>query len=354
MIKLKKIITRDNENLVYANDASVFKFINPNDNDKLSEMSGLDLQDLIILIDEYYLQLRDQLGFDESITFGLELEFENAMKDRIDRQLRKVFPDDEWITVHDASLRKGAEINSPILRDTKANWENLNKVCSIVKPLASIDTKSGGHIHVGTQVLGSNKDSWLNFIKMWSVYENIIFRFVYGDFLTARPSMQKYAEPMAKDFWRDYVELSAKHASLEAVVREISHKRYQAVNFNNVRLSSCDNFRTNNTIEFRCPNGSLNAAIWQNNVNLFVRMLCYSNDASFNDDLVEKRHRFNLDKFAELKFYDEIYLEQALELCDMLFPSNLDKVYFLRQYLKSFQICKIGMDYPKAYALTKK
>ena len=56
----------------------------------------------------------------------------------------------------------------------------------------------------------------------------------------------------------------------------------------------------------------------------------------------------------ELKWYDEIYLEQALELCDMLFTNNLDKVYFLKQYLKSFQVLEKNYDYAKAPQLTKK
>lgn len=353
--KRKKIESNNNNNKVlFVDDSSVFKFINPNSNDKLSEMSGFDLQDLIILIDEYYIQLRNRLGFEQYITFGLELEFENAMRDRIDRQLRDTFPNGDWKTKHDGSLNKGAEINSPILRDNETTWRNLDKVCSIVEPLASIDKNSGGHIHIGTQTLGNNKESWLNFIKIWSVYENIIYRFVYGDFLTARPSMFEYAEPMTKDFWRDYEELKHDRASLEAIISKISHKRRQAVNFNNVSKGNYNKFGNDNTIEFRCPNGSLNSAIWQNNVNFFVKLLIYSRNRFFNDDLVQQRHQLNLDKFAKLNLYDEIYLEQALELCDMIFANNFDKVYFLRQYLKSLQVCKNNIDYPKARSFTKK
>lgn len=189
---------------------------------------------------------------------------------------------------------------------------------------------------------------------MWSVYENIIFRFVYGDFLTARPCMLEYAEPMTKDFWQDYETLKNEGASLDAIISRISHKRYQAVNFENVSNYNCNNFSSKNTIEFRCPNGSLNSAIWKNNVNFFIKFLTYSRNTSFNDDLVQQRHQLNLDKFAELKLYDEIYLEQALELCDMIFANNFDKIYFLRQYLKSFQVCEKNTDYPKARMLTKK
>lgn len=348
------VLDSNNKKLIFVDDSPVFKFINPNGNDKLSEMSGLDLQDLIILIDDYYIQLRNRLGFEQYITFGLELEFENAMRDRIDIKLKEAFPYGDWRTKSDGSLNNGAEINSPILRDNKTAWKNLDKVCSIVEPLASIDKKSGGHIHIGTQTLGDNKESWLNFIKIWSVYENIIFRFVYGDFLTGRPSLYKYAEPMTKDFWRHYERSKADGASLDIIISRVSRKRYQAVNFENVSIGNYNKFRNDNTIEFRCPNGSLNSAIWQNNVNFFVNLLTYSRNTSFNDDLVQQRHQLNLDKFAKLEWYDEIYLEQALELCDMIFTNNFDKIYFLRQYLKSFEVCKKNIDYPKAQPMTKK
>ncbi len=354
MMFKKKIVSNSNtKKSCFLDESPVFKFINPNGNDKLSEMSGSDLQDLIILMDEYYIQLRSRLGFEQYITFGLELEFENAMKIRIMNQLDEAFPNGDWKIKSDHSLNNGAEIASPILRDNETTWRNLDKVCSIVEPLASIDKNSGGHIHIGTQVLGNDKKSWLNFIKIWSVYENIIFRFVYGDFLTARPYMLKYAEPMAKDFWQDYENLKITSASLEAVIYRISHKRNQAVNFKNVSCNIHNKFCSDSTIEFRCPNGSLNSAIWQNNVNFFVKLLTYSRNTAFNDDIVQQRHQSNLDKFAELKWYDEIYLEQALELCDIVFTNNFDKIYFLRQYLKSFQVRKKNADYPKTHAFTK-
>ena len=353
MFEKNKIENIDNEKFL-VDDSPVFKFINANGNDQLSKMSGFDLQDLIILMDEYYIQLRNSLGLEQDITFGLELEFENAMKDRITRKLSETFSNDNWRVKDDTTLCNGAEIVSPPLKYNETTWEDLDKVCSIVEPLASIGFNSGGHIHVGTQVLGDDKKSWLNFIKMWSIYENIIFRFVYGDFLTARPKILKYAKPIAKFFWQDYQHLKLYSPSLNHIIYRISHDRYQAVNFKNVLAGNYNKYCENNTIEFRCPNGSLNPAIWQNNVNFLVKFLIYSRSTSFDDDLVQNRYQLNLDRFMELKWYDEIYLEQALELCDMLFTNNLDKVYFLKQYLKSFQVLEKNCDYAKAPQLTKK
>ena len=345
-----KVTLSQPQKIIYECNDPIFEFIDPNGNDKLSEMKGFDLQDLLILLDNYYLEFRKKLGFDNYVTFGLEIEFEKAMKERIDSKLRQAFPSGTWQTKHDGSLDNGAEINSPIMRDNYNCWNELKTVCSIISPNASIGSHSAGHIHVGTQVLGKKSESWLNFLKLWSVYENIIYRFVYGDFLTARPSMSRYAEPMTKTFWKDYEKLKQDSASTEAIIRRISHQRYQAVNFNNVNNYS--NFKEDNTIEFRCPNGTLEPSIWQNNVNLFVHLLTYSKGLNFDDDMIQKRRSINNEKYSSLDWYGEIYLQQALELCDMVFTNNFDKIYFLRQYLKSFEIGTKDLEKPKPF--TKK
>ena len=336
-------------------EAFVFDFLNPKGNDKISKMRGIDLQDLIVLIDDYYIKLRNKLGLEQYITFGLELEFEHAKRGIINKKLREIFPNNNWRTKDDGSLQNGAEISSPVLQDKLEDWNKFKKVCNIVNHFASIDIHSGGHIHIGTQALGDKKESWLNFLKMWSVYENIIFRFSYGEFLTARPSIQKYAIPMAKIFWEIYQNLKLKNASLESIIKKIQDDRYCAVNFENVDYFSSNKYAFMNTIEFRCPNGSLNPIIWQNNVNFFVKMLLYCKSISFDDDIIENRYRLlNFNKYFALQYYDEIYLQQALELCDMIFNNNLDKINFLKQYLKSFKIYEQDEEYPRVYQLNKR
>lgn len=42
-------------------------------------------------------------------------------------------------------------------------------------------------------------------------------------------------------------------------------------------------------------------------------------------------------KFTWKYWIDDIYLYEALELSDLIFNNNFDKIYFLRQYLKSFE-----------------
>ena len=64
---------------------SIFKFINPKSNDNFSKMKGTDLLELITLIDEYYLELRNELGFKHNVTFGMEIEVENAQSKKMKR-----------------------------------------------------------------------------------------------------------------------------------------------------------------------------------------------------------------------------------------------------------------------------
>ena len=86
---------------------------------------------------------------------------------------------------------------------------------------------------------------------------------------------------------------------------------------------------------------------------MLVNILKYSKNSSFDNDTIDKRREINGDKYYELEWYNQIYLVQALELADMLFENNLDKVYFLRQYLKSFQIGASVLDKPKTFVKKK-
>lgn len=345
-----KMTLNQQEKIIYKSNEPIFKFIDPNANDKLSKMKGFDLQELLIFLDKYYLEFRKKMGFDNYITFGLEIEFENANGEQINSKLSQEFPTGTWETKPDCTLHGGYEIESPIARDNYNYWSELKTVCQIVRPNASISSHSGGHIHIGTQVLGDKSESWLNFLKLWSVYENIIYRFAYGEFLTARSSLLRFAPPTSERFWIDYESLKCDGSSTEAIIKKISKTRDQSVNFSNV--SDCSKFKERNTIEFRCPNGTLEPAIWQNNINLFVHLLICSKGLNFDDDMIQKRKILNNNKYLSLDWYKELYLQQSLELCDIVFTNNFDKIYFLRQYLKSFETGTKELERAKTF--TKK
>ena len=335
-----KMIKGDNVILEERID-KLFKYISPIDNDKLSKLNKTDLCELLKNIQSYYLKLRNCLGFDNYVTIGLEIEFENSTNEIIKKKLKELNFKNHWDLKLDGTLDNGGEITSDILFDTKENWDELKRICFIVKENAMIGKNSGAHIHIGTQVLGDKDESWKNFLSLWEAYENIIYRFSYGEYLNARDGMLLYSKTISKKINELYKKINKKDITKEDIIKYFKSDRNQAVNFENVvEFYGISYF---NTIEFRCPNGTLNPVIWQNNVNLFVNLLKYSKSDKYNADIVKRRRIINGDKFINcnprttLELYSNIYLEQALELCDMIFNNNLDKIYFLRQYLKSYQ-----------------
>jgi len=155
-------------------------------------------------------------------------------------------------------LSDGLEINSPILNDNDKTWKELKKVCSIVKENAKIGEHSGGHIHVGAQILENDYKSLLNFAKLWSVYENILFRFFYGEFLTPRPSLPKYASPNAQRLYHYYCE-NKNYNDGDILLDYLPNDKFYSINFEHVK--SLEKYINKNTFEFRCPNGTLEPVI---------------------------------------------------------------------------------------------
>ena len=250
--------------------------------------------------------------------------------------------------VPDGSLSNGSEIISPILNDSMDSWIDLRSVCDIVRNNAYILDNSSGHIHIGTHILGNNPKYWRNFAILWATYENVIFRFLYGEYASGRSCILKYASPISKDFIDklDRIEDRAKMINANPMFRLFDNgeepekiRRRKSVNFTNVsRLQPYiyDWVYEMNTVEFRSPNGTLNPVIWQNNVNLITKLILYCKSDKFNEEIIFKRMKeINNDNIpSNIYKYSRIYMEQAIELADMIFDNNLDKIYFLRQYLK--------------------
>ena len=347
----------------------IFKIIDPQANWLLTQMSNSDLQDFLALVNKYPLEFRDTLALNKSLTFGLEIECERLLLKRARKIVREkniryhLDSENNWQVTTDLSLKGGCEVTSPILNDSEFSWHQIYEVCKDLQRFAKIKTQAGAHIHIGAHVLDDDGQKLWQFIQLWLAYENIIYRFGYGEFLTARPNIQNYAYPIAKILQTHYEffqNLGNHDASVNELFyylflllhRQVHHQtgRNKALNFNNVVDFHSHLYM--NTIEFRSPNGTLNPIIWQNNVNLFANML--TNRELFQPDLVAARIEANKDKYQELFTYQEINLPQAIEFCDLVFAHNIDKVYFLRQYLKNSEVAPASIKLVKAKPFTSR
>ena len=283
-----------------------FSFFSLESNDKLSKLKENDINELIKELLQFKLHLRGSLNLKNSPTFGLELEFEHIKCPTIefetmfnnlklnDGKIDDGYHDtNKWQIKDDKTLKEtnGKEITSPILTDELIYWQDLVKMCSFIKKYAKIGTHSAGHIHIGSQALDYSKDNLLNLLKIWGVYENILYRYGYNEYLNKNPEI-KYSFFSSNDFLTLYDKMIRRSdASVEEILRNLTG-RLKAISFSTTTfVSDYNRIAFKDTIEFRSPNGTLDPVIWQNNVNTFIKLLNYCKNNNIDMDTILKRER---------------------------------------------------------------
>ena len=320
-------------------------FIDENKNDYFSDLRGIDLQDLLLETENYLLEYRDGLGLPSDITFGTEIEYEGVFKYRTDCYVKANLSN--WHSDTDCSLSTGGEITSPIMTDNSKYWSELGNICKYLSE-AGADTshRAGGHVHIGTQALGRDIEAWRQFLKLYTMYESVIFRFGYGDKVNGRERQIKYAPPIADHLYKNLNNINNVRSFSEMrdiliFMRDYKNypiPRYTAINFYNVDYNYPGEQLEQNTIEFRSPNATTNATIWQNNINAFAKMLLSARNRNIDEDFLDYKLAHEFVPFRGNEYtYNIVNLKSVLEFVDLVFDNNLDKIYFLRQYLKNFQ-----------------
>lgn len=333
------------------NDKMIFNYLNINDNDMLSCIDINELDYILKLINRYYLEYREILGLGSDITFGLEIEMEHFKGTVYDMwpfetNIYKIVGNNNWVVKNDITLEWGRELATEIYCDKKKTWIDIKNVCNYISMYGEIGKRSAGHINIGSQVLGNNSLYWYRFLKLWCVYENVIFRFGYGEYLNYFPFMLNSSRPISKLILDKLDVLKSKsNLSLKKMLFELQNKN-ESVDFlkknavSLIKMYDYDDFsyvQEGCVVEFRNCLGTMDEVIWQNNVNFFAKLMLYCKNDNFNDDILNRR-LFDKGIIYNIDKYNKIYLDQALELCDLIFDNNLDKIYFLRQYLKLFEV----------------
>lgn len=324
------------------NNYEIFNILKKKDNDYLSKYSLNDQKAILNIINKYFLELRNSINLNDNSTFGLEFEYENALNKNISMALNMAnFNSNYWYTKNESSLFDGGEIATPVLKDNVKTWNDIAKICTILNKNSELSGTTAGHIHIGAQTI-TNVDSLMNLVLLWITYENIIYRFFYGEFLNERPSIYRYAKKLSGK-WLDDLYIIKKYLkngeiNLNTIIKWLipeTDKKIWAIELSNIQCLNKEDI--NNTIEFRCPNGTFNPVIWQNNVNFLFKLLKYTNSSTFNFNIITKRLNERPSDFDDYSYFRKININQVLEFCDLIFDNNLDKIYFLRQYVKNFE-----------------
>lgn len=303
------------------------KFIvNMEDNDSFSQFSKKDLEELKTQLSKSQLEYRNHLWFNGDVTIGLEVEYEHVDKHLVNDYVSKNCC--YWNSDYDTTLEYGGEIQSPILTGSPANWDELNKICLFLEEHhAVMNENAGGHIHIGSHLLTGNIEYWRIFVKMYMIYEKDLLKFLFGEMNEGRKSFYQYAPPVANILYHELDSLNQCTCFEDLYYQVFPKDRNEAINFENVSIIDGIK-RLRNTIEFRSPNASSKAIIWQNNVNTLVKFLL-----SVTKEEIDGEY---LDYLLKEEPSTIPSLEDTLQFIDMIFDNNQDKIYFLKQYLKEF------------------
>ena len=292
-------------------------------------------------LEDFYIPYRKTLDLPNNVTFGLEVEFkmdpfnDSYKSNFIDEDnAARVFMKDIGYDYNydvECEINDHIELVSPVLTDNDKTWKELDNILTFIKNNDGYYSgKCGAHIHVGKQII-NDIDSWLNFFKLWYIFEDDIFRFTNGENYKLRENGDYKAAKITnvcKNIIKDY------NAFKDIDVSYLSSNKLVAVNFPSPL--KCEDFsnllKTNsnpkannilNTVEFRSPNGTINPVIWQENVNFFTKlMLSCANK--------------NLDKERLDYLYNNKSLASVDDLVSFVFEDEFDKKCFLRQYYKDF------------------
>ena len=308
----------------------------------LKNLSRLDLEQLFLSLYDYKLKYRKSLGLDEKISFGCEIEFEEILLYFVKKELSKhddltafqVHPDDSCGFKIDG-FDVGGEVVSSILHDTSSDWQSLDEALKILKDLkARITNCTSLHVHVGSQIFKDDIKHLVRFIKVWCIFEHIIFRFAYGATAKERNYLLVFSHPIS-----GAIKMLDKKVSgyLEHITKpsSITFDKKWAVNLANY-TSLTNSEEVNNMIEIRCANGSLDKRIIQNIINLYLKMMIYVSSDKYDDDLINRLFQKLKPKYYDT--YKNIYIHDALLFADLVFDNSLDKINFLKQYVKEDHI----------------
>lgn len=292
---------------------------------------------------ERYLQIYDKryekINVPDGMTIGMEIECEG--ENSVDAYLVSDILEG-WDSKVDSSLQEGVEITSPILSNSKSDADNLFLVCNMLQELGEqITPRCGAHIHIGADYL-KTKEAYANLIELWSNNEELMFLLSNKPGEILREGVIEYASPISmrilKDIeenrFDDYDTLDKKQ-----FIKKVKNVQRAGIGKGTVRtginfLTTDDEERHINTIEFRVSNGTIDANTWIENANLFGGLVTISQRIS---DIQKKsiyerdeKDKSILEKFTKLKskeLSNEERLDMLLSLC---VPEELKQIYIDR------------------------
>ena len=164
----------------------------------------------------------------------------------------------EWSFEEDGTV--AGEIVSPIMSDTPEHWEQLRKVCEIVKRHGGVaTTNTGSHVHISTGSYGLSTAKHAELIRQTNKHEDVIYRMASNP-SRGRHRGTEWCAPNACDKRDDIDESIIDGHRVLGNIRGESHEN--SMNFSG---SSSTDYKKSH-VEFRMWDGTLDPAVIQQQV----------------------------------------------------------------------------------------
>ncbi len=325
-------------------------------------MSFINKDNIIRELKKISIPYRDNLDMSDKATFGVEIETLNVDVNDFEEESELIMSLDEYLTKENSRFVNyytspwivktditfeledvlGTELVSPVLKNTKEDYDALKYICLLLKQKGgSTGYCTGGHIHFGKDSFNNpDVDGILNLLEMWSVFEDIIYCFSTGDYIEMRPSICHYAMPIRKnimDVVNDFHDFKKFFAGDINTLIWLFSTVNAGIRIENLRANKVFN-QNKDTIEVRCPNGTLEHTVWQNNINFFYHFINYAlsdnYDQKLMDELFLNMKPIEGSVYNQVNNYLKLDVDKAILLSDLIFDDEIDKLYFLKSLIK--------------------
>ncbi len=266
----------------------------------------------------------ERLGLPNYFKFGIEIEADNVKtkgkESLYTGKSAEYIKSKNW---HMATSKEemlvsegGAELVSPILSDSKQDWQDVSNMCEQIKKYPGkngnevvANSKCGLHVHFDSECLTSNQERFRNFMRLYAESEELLYKMCNDK----NDPIRKGA--INKDYkgihiisalWRNGMAAPSSEKILKHIQNDtlkISHKKFGKLKmfaskyklderrYNGLNLTNIGNEKKN-TIEFRMANGTLNPEVIKQNVFLYASLINTAIQMTENPQNFEQKLEF--------------------------------------------------------------
>ncbi len=299
--------------------------------------------DDLVRLNDYLLKMnfnyRELLNVSNDIPYTLDIDFMSFQPSDIKKSIynfnekNKSFNKPFIISENSIFKRNDkniCSIRSNVLNNKLKDNELINELCNTISNIKGpISSNKEIHINVGLNELNNDNYNLLTLLKIYLLYEHIIYRFSYGDDLSSQVSMSLYSKELSNllyDFIKGNDITDDFNKNID-ILRKKVIKKDHALNINKK-----NQVLKTDSIGFKMYNSKTNIFVIQNYINLVLNLIeRIKNDDIDNSYLDDKLSNYDYN-FYKTENYKDSYYGDVLEFCDLIFLDDIDKDYFLRQY----------------------